>query len=131
MVGSTGPELTDRVDSTFISQGVYIKIADIRTRRLGTPAYRLFSALRMRLYWVCSPGNHEDSIVRTAQPRRWPQTYPWLGAEPVSIVPCMSEQPHGMPPCFERPDNGLTPIACATWEGFVFINLDCAPESVA
>ncbi len=37
------------------------------------------------------------------------------------------QDPQGMPPCFAKADNGLTPIACATWEGFVFVNLDPEP----
>ena len=36
-------------------------------------------------------------------------------------------EPEGMPACFDKTKHGLTPIACATWEGFIFINLDAEP----
>lgn len=37
------------------------------------------------------------------------------------------QEPQGLAACFERTENGLAQIACETWEGFMFINLDPNP----
>lgn len=51
----------------------------------------------------------------------------WVYSADGSLVQVPSEQ--RFYDCFRKEDNGLSPIACDTWEGFIFINVANEPET--